>query len=191
MSKPAHPAPAWICSVPNALTFLRLGLAAALPFAPPSLWPWAIGAAAVSDFLDGWIARRFRATTDLGRLLDGVADKAFALSCVVTLVLDGTARPWQGLLVLARDLVVTALAAWLALTRAWAAFRLLQVRWTGKVTTLLAFAWFATLVLPAPPILRTAAFVLAAAASLGGAVGYLTQAVRLRREAAQPRGAIR
>jgi phosphatidylglycerophosphate synthase len=174
------PAHAWIRPVPNVLTFLRLVLAGVLPLVPPAWRLPVILAAAASDGLDGWIARRFHAITDLGRLLDGVADKAVSLAVVVTLTLDGTMRPWEGLLVLARDLVVAALAVWLALTHAWAGFRHMQVRWAGKLTTLLVFAWFATLLLPAPAELRTAVFVLAAGASLLAAADYLAQAVRLR-----------
>ena len=177
----AHPS--WIRPVPNALTFLRLALALALPFTPRPFWLPAILAAAATDFLDGWVARRFHATTELGRLLDGVADKAFALSTVVTLTLDGSAEPWQGLVVLARDLVVAALAGWLAVAHRWAGFRHMQVRWAGKLSTLLAFAWFATLLLSASPSLRAWAFALAAAVSLWAAGDYLAQAARLRRRA--------
>lgn len=178
---PQPTSPAWIRPAPNALTILRLGLALVLPFTPSDLWFPLVATAAVTDLLDGWIARRFHATSDLGRLLDGVADKVFAFSAVLTLILHEHMPLWQGLLVLARDLVVTALGAWLALTRSWDDFRHMQVRWAGKLTTFLAFGWFATLLLPAPPALRTGAFVLAAGTSLWAAADYLTQAVRLAR----------
>lgn len=176
-----HAHPAWIRPVPNALTFLRLALAAALPFLPPPLLLPAIATAAATDVLDGSIARRFHATSDLGRLLDGIADKAFAASVVVTLVVSGRAAWWQGALVLARDLVVTALALRLAVTHRWEAFRHMQVRRAGKTATLAAFLWFAALLLPVPEPLRTAAFVAAAVASLWAATDYLAQAAKIRR----------
>jgi cardiolipin synthase len=175
----AHPA--WVGPIPNALTFLRLALAVAMPLSPRPWWLALVLSAAATDFLDGWIARRFHATTDLGRLLDGVADKAFAFSTVVALTLGGAAEPWQGLVVLARDLVVAVLAAWLAVAHRWEGFRHMKVRWGGKLATLLAFAWFSTLLLSAPPAIRTSAFALAAAASLWAAGDYLAQAVRLLR----------
>ena len=172
---------AWVRRVPNVLTFLRLALAIALPFVPRGWRIAAILAAAATDFLDGYVARRFHAVTDLGRLLDGVADKVFALATVVTLTLDGTAAVWQGTIVLARDVVVTALAIRLAAAHRWEGFRHMQVRWAGKLTTLLAFAWFTTLLLGAPALLRDIAFSLAAAASLWASADYLAQASKLAR----------
>jgi cardiolipin synthase (CMP-forming) len=174
--------PAWVRPLPNGLTFLRLALAFVLPFVPPSLRLPLVATAAATDGLDGWIARRFRATSELGRLLDGVADKAFALSVVVTLTLAGAMAPWQGLLVLTRDLVVAALACWLALQHAWAGFQHMQVRWPGKLATLFAFLWFLTLLLGAPYAVHTSAFVLAAAVSVWAATDYVFQFVaHLRR----------
>jgi CDP-diacylglycerol--glycerol-3-phosphate 3-phosphatidyltransferase len=160
-----------------------LALAALLPFVPAPLRLPLVATAAFTDFLDGWIARRFGATTELGRLLDGVADKAFALAVVVTLTLTGEMRPWQGPLVLARDLVVAALAAWLAVRHSWAGFRLMQVRWAGKVTTLFTFLWFLALLLGAPEVVRTPLFVVAAASSLWAAGDYVAQFVARLRQA--------
>jgi CDP-diacylglycerol--glycerol-3-phosphate 3-phosphatidyltransferase len=147
-------------------------LAVLLPFVPAPLRLPLVASAASTDFLDGWIARRFRATTELGRLLDGVADKAFALAVVLTLTFDGAMRPWQGLLVLARDVVVALMAGWLALRHAWAGFEHMQVRWSGKVTTLFAFLWFLALLVGAPAGVHTPLFLLAAAASLWAATEY-------------------
>jgi phosphatidylglycerophosphate synthase len=174
VSSAPPPAPTWARPVPNALTFLRLALAVVLPFAPRALWLPLVATGALTDFLDGWIARRFGATSELGRLLDGVADKAFAVAVVLTLTLAGEMRPWQGLLVLARDLVVAALAAWLAVRHAWAGFRLMQVRWSGKVT-LLTFLWFLALLIGAPAAVSAPLFVLAAASSLWAAADYCAQ----------------
>jgi cardiolipin synthase (CMP-forming) len=174
---PPPTAPSWVRPVPNALTFLRLALAFVLPFVPPSLRLPLVAIGAATDFLDGWIARRFDATTELGRVLDGVADKAFALAVVVTLTWDGAMAPWQGFLVLARDLVVVALAAWLATRHTWKDIRRMQVRWAGKLTTLCAFLWFLALLLHAPTAVSTVLFVCAAGASLWAAGDYLAQFV--------------
>lgn len=180
-------AAAWIRPLPNLLTGLRLVLAGVLPFAPPGLRLPIVATAAATDALDGWIARRFGAATHLGRLLDGVADKAFALAAVATLAWDGSLTLLQGLVVLARDLVVAALAAWLAARHAWSAFQHMQVRLAGKATTLLVFLWLLLLLLHAPEGVSTGAFVLAAAASLWAAGDYLAQFVQHLRRARAPR----
>ena len=184
---PSHPA--WIHPVPNLLTGLRLLLAAGLPFVPTGWRLRGVVVAAASDGLDGWIARRFDAATSLGRLLDGVADKAVSLAVVVTLTLDGSMRVWQGLLVLSRDLVVAAITGLIALRGAWGHFRHVGVRWLGKVTTLLAFLWFASLLLALPPPVAWTLFTLAALASLAAAVDYLLHALRVRAQLeGSPRG---
>ncbi len=186
---PPPPAgPAWARPVPNLLTALRLGLAAALPFVPDGTRLAVVLAAAASDGLDGWIARRFHATSPLGALLDGAADKAFAASAVVTLSGAGRMPLVEGLVVLARDLVVAGLAALAVRQRAWSAFRHMRPRASGKLTTLLAFVWFLTLLLDPLELARTPAFVLAGLASLAAAADYLRQYLRLRPHVHADRG---
>ena len=65
--------------------------------------------AALSDALDGYIARNFNQSTPLGRALDPVADKLLLLSGVVTLSITNwdTGLPiWFAVLVIARDLII-------------------------------------------------------------------------------------
>lgn len=182
------PSPAWIGPVPNLLTGLRLALAVTFPLVSPGYRAAVVLAAGLSDVLDGWIARRFHAESALGRLLDGVADKAFVLASVVTLSFAGEMTWWQGLAVLARDLVVAGIAACCAVRRAWGSFAHMRPRWSGKATTLGVFAWFlALLVLPPGPA-RTAIFLGAAAASAASAADYLVQFFRLRPDRHRDRG---
>jgi phosphatidylglycerophosphate synthase len=176
-----RPRPAWIAPVPNVLTALRIALALALPFVPERAYGPVVVAAGLSDFLDGWIARRFHATSDLGALLDGVADKLFVLSAVLTLVLGGAMPWWQGAAVMSRDLVVAAIALRFALARAWGGFRRMKVRLAGKLTTAIAFLWFVSLLVAEAEPARLPLFVLAAAASAAAAADYVLQFVRLRR----------
>ncbi len=75
--------------LPNLLSAARLPLAAAFPFAGPEGRVALIAAAVISDFLDGHLARRWNAHSTLGRLLDPLADKAFVLVLVVTLLAEG------------------------------------------------------------------------------------------------------
>lgn len=79
----------------NILTVTRVLL---LPFilvllAMPAAWAWAAWLAltlyiiaAITDFLDGWVARRFNQITAFGRFLDPIADKIFVVSILVMLV---------------------------------------------------------------------------------------------------------
>jgi cardiolipin synthase len=63
-------------------------------------------AAGVSDAADGFIAKRFQATSELGAYLDPVADKALLVSVFVTLGLKGVLPPWLIVLVVSRDLFI-------------------------------------------------------------------------------------
>lgn len=93
--------------IPNLLTYLRL---TAIP-----LFLWAyfqqsyglalilFAAAAVTDAIDGFIARAFHLRTALGGFLDPLADKLLNLSALVSLVLDGRLPFWLLTVVLLRD----------------------------------------------------------------------------------------
>ena len=68
--------------------------------------------AAVTDFLDGYIARKYNLVTDLGKFLDPIADKLLVISVLLMIVVDGTIPgPW-GLIVvtiiISRELIVDA-----------------------------------------------------------------------------------
>jgi len=74
--------------VPGLLSLCRLPLAVAFPFAVVhASWALAVLAgAAASDVLDGWYARRFHQETRTGAVLDGVMDKLFVGTVLVTLL---------------------------------------------------------------------------------------------------------
>ncbi len=68
--------------------------------------------AAATDFLDGYIARKYNLVTDLGKFLDPIADKLLVITTLIMIVVDGTIpAPW-GLIVLAiiisRELIIDA-----------------------------------------------------------------------------------
>src|SRR3989304_5905492 len=50
-----------------------------------------------TDWVDGWIARRFDQVSNLGKILDPVADRALLLTAVVSLMVDGALPVWLGL----------------------------------------------------------------------------------------------
>lgn len=134
--------------VPNLLSILRIGLAAFFPFCPATWRLSVVVAGALSDFLDGQIARRYRVTTTKGGLLDAIADKLFAVAVLVTLSLDDFLFWWQAAMVLARDFTIGGVATYAALTRQWSAFRRMTPRPLGRATTVAQFALFCWLLLP-------------------------------------------
>lgn len=96
----------WRKSVPNLLSSLRIVLAFAFPFVPEALRLPIIAIALLSEFFDGFLARRWNAVTPLGILLDPVADKLFVLSTVVTLISEGRLTVLAFFLLAARDITV-------------------------------------------------------------------------------------
>lgn len=106
--------PASIFSVPNQLTFLRLAF---LPLFVISIhydrYGWGLGlliAAALSDALDGLLARRLNQKTALGAYLDPIADKLLLSSSFFLLALKGKVSWWVTILVLSRDVLILATA---------------------------------------------------------------------------------
>ncbi|MEL7474531.1 MAG: CDP-alcohol phosphatidyltransferase family protein [Planctomycetota bacterium] len=131
---PQRPTRGWHQRLPNALTIARLVLAAAfvlvlsLPWARPGATAWLLFAAAlfviaaITDALDGHLARRLNAITRFGRVMDPFADKILVLSAYILLAgpafrLQTDAGPiqasgvhaWMVALLLARELLVTSL----------------------------------------------------------------------------------
>jgi CDP-diacylglycerol---glycerol-3-phosphate 3-phosphatidyltransferase len=66
-------------------------------------------AAAISDWLDGWLARVSNKVTTLGKFLDPLADKIIVLSALVMLVRLGRVPVWVVVIILARELLISGL----------------------------------------------------------------------------------
>jgi cardiolipin synthase len=104
----------------------RLGAAAAV-----------IVIAALSDALDGWLARRYRLETRFGAFLDPLADKLTQATVLVLLAALGKVPFWLFALVLARELLLVYGAVRIRLARRKVTIR---ARLEGKLSTLLLFA---------------------------------------------------
>ncbi len=178
----ARPASRLLAALPNALSILRLGLAAAFPL---SIEEWRLPivvAGGLSDWLDGFIARRYGARSGSGVLLDAIADKLFVGSVLVTLAWTGLLAWWQLPLVVARDCAVMIVAAYVAWRRDWGAFGRLVPRLPGKLATGFQFALIATLLLwPGTP-LGILVFALCVLVSLAAGADYLALFVEALRE---------
>jgi cardiolipin synthase len=125
-----------IFTVPNQLTFLRLGF---LPFYLIAIlyshYDWALAllvVAALTDGLDGLLARTLNQKTAVGAYFDPIADKLLLSSSFVVLALRGKVRWWLAILVLSRDvlLLMTAVVILLVL-----GYRSFPPSMFGKATT--------------------------------------------------------
>ena len=78
--------------LPNILTFARIPAVGVIAWWTYLAGPWASAAlalfivAAITDLLDGWVARKVGAVSDFGRLMDALVDKIFILGLLVTLL---------------------------------------------------------------------------------------------------------
>ncbi len=110
-------------NIPNALTLLRIALIPVFVVIFYLPVPWArtlcalvFGLASLTDWLDGWLARRWGQTSPLGAFLDPVADK---LMVAIVLVLLVQAEPHVLLalpaaVIIGREITVSALREWMA-----------------------------------------------------------------------------
>jgi cardiolipin synthase (CMP-forming) len=110
-----------VLTVPNALSATRILL---IPVFVMLLVPEGtrlagfllLGAVVSTDWVDGFIARRTGQVTELGKLLDPLADRLAMAAALVTFVALDLFPLWAALVILVRDAVVLGAAVWLALT---------------------------------------------------------------------------
>jgi CDP-diacylglycerol--glycerol-3-phosphate 3-phosphatidyltransferase len=104
-------------NLPNALTITRIFLVPLLlvvlltgNFPDREAWGFVVFlAAAMTDYLDGFLARRRSQVTTLGKLLDPIADKILISAALVALVQLGIAPAWMVIIVIGREFAVTGL----------------------------------------------------------------------------------
>src|SRR5690625_5292690 len=131
-------------NLPIALTWLRIAmipLIVALYYLPPS---WmsevtrdATGAAffiiaALTDWFDGWLARRWNQTSSFGAFLDPVADKLMVCAALLILLNLGRVDIAIALIIIGREITISALREWMAKIGASGS---VAVHWLGKFKT--------------------------------------------------------
>lgn len=103
-------------NVPNLITALRIvliGVFGVLLVQGHDAWAITVLAlAGASDFLDGYLARKWNQTTELGRILDPAADRILTVVVVVGLAVRGIIPWWLVGVLLARDAVVGLMLLW-------------------------------------------------------------------------------
>jgi cardiolipin synthase (CMP-forming) len=141
------PASSAVLTIPNLLSFARI---AAIPIfcwltvrSDTRLVGIALFAVVVgTDWLDGYVARRLDQVSELGRILDPVADRLAIAAGIITFTIVGIFPFWATLLVLLRDVAVLLGGA----TILWARNLRVDVRGIGKVATfslMAAITWIA------------------------------------------------
>ena len=105
-------------NLPNALTLLRIFLVPLLVVVLLTRMPakeyLALGVflvAALTDLLDGWIARKFKKVTRLGMLLDPIADKILVSAALISLVDLQEADAWAVCIIVGREFAVSGMRA--------------------------------------------------------------------------------
>jgi cardiolipin synthase (CMP-forming) len=100
----------WLRQLPNVVTSIRillvLPIALALLHHRPLTTLWLFAVAAASDGVDGFLAKRFGWQTELGGLLDPIADKLLLATVFVLLALLGSVPTWLMAAVLVRDGII-------------------------------------------------------------------------------------
>ncbi|TYB58662.1 CDP-diacylglycerol--glycerol-3-phosphate 3-phosphatidyltransferase [Nonomuraea sp. PA05] len=177
-------------NIANVLTVLRLVLVpffVVCLFVPGTGWRVAalavFAVASITDHLDGELARRYGLITDFGKIADPIADKALTGAALVCLSVLGELPWWVTIVILGRELGITALR--LVLLR----HAVIPASYGGKVKTVLQIAAIVLYLLPFPvpgPILWV---VMGGAVVVTVATGvdYIFRAVKLRKVAQQAR----
>lgn len=91
--------------------------------------------ASVTDFLDGYIARKYNQVTDFGKFVDPLADKLLVTAALLIFIEKGIFPAWMVFTVLAREFIITSLRNVAA-----AKGKVLAASWTGKVKTCVQIA---------------------------------------------------
>ena len=124
-----------VVNVPNLLSFLRILLVPVfLWFLLEELFLAAIAVLAVAgltDFLDGFLARKLNQTTKLGKMLDPVADRLYIFATLLALSATGYVPWWLAGLVILRDVLMLISLPLLASV----GYRSLPVHYLGKAST--------------------------------------------------------
>ncbi len=125
-------------NLPNTITVLRTAVVPVLLLLPvfpgergSHVIAWCFIVAAVTDIVDGWLARRGQQVTRIGKLLDPLADKLLVSTALVVLVAMGRIPMWgvwMVVVIVGRELAVTGLRS-----LASAGGQVMGASWLGKV----------------------------------------------------------
>jgi cardiolipin synthase len=143
--------------------FLWLLLVREAPIAAAVL----LGVLGATDWIDGWIARHFDQASEVGKVLDPTADRVLLVVAGVALLADGSLPLWVGIVVLAREALISGAVLVLAAVGA----RRIDVQWAGKAGTLaLMFALPGFLLADSVSVLRVPLLAVTWVFTIGGLI---------------------
>lgn len=172
-------------NIPNILSVFRILL---IPFI---VWQMATGnmfvagillvVSFLTDFLDGWLARRNNWVTDLGKVLDPAADKMTQVAVSITLIIVMREYWWLFAFLIFKDAVMALLGLWVVRR----GVKMESAQWTGKVATFLYYftvvvlAFFPT----APSWIIITLLILVGLSALIAGLSYIPNYLEYRKEA--------
>jgi len=102
-----------ISNLPNTITLARISVVPFLFFllmSPGPFWSLVLAAlfvlASITDFLDGFIARKYNLITTMGKFLDPLADKLIVNTAMILMIPIGRIDAWIVVMIIMRDLIV-------------------------------------------------------------------------------------
>ena len=163
-----------IWNVPNVLTMLRLALIpvfVALFCTGHDKWALiTFIVASVTDFLDGYIARKNHLVTDFGKFMDPLADKLLVVAAMLLFVEQHQMPAWALLLVVAREFAVTGLRL-IAVDNG----RVIAAAWSGKIKTASTMVAICLMLLWNIPWLNTVCWVVIVVTTVYSGVEYFVK----------------
>ena len=136
-----------------------------------------IGIASLTDFLDGWLARRTKGTSRFGALLDPIADRFFVLGVVISYVAGGQLNAWQAVAIMFRD-VMSVIGFFVARSVSWLRAIPFKARPIGKAVTVVQLVTFLAVLLA--PTLVNGLVWLVATLGLAATIDYTLMLWRQR-----------
>jgi CDP-diacylglycerol--glycerol-3-phosphate 3-phosphatidyltransferase/cardiolipin synthase len=134
-------------------------------------------AAAITDWLDGYLARKWGETSAFGAFLDPVADKLMVAAALILLVQLGRAEAYLAAIIIGREIAISALREWMAQlgrTKNVAVAFIGKVKTAAQMTAIIALLLWEPLIPGVPtPLLGTVALWVAAILTLWSMFHYL------------------
>ena len=176
-------------NIPIALTWLRIVMIPVFVavYYLPDTWltpvakNWTamtiFAVAAITDWLDGYLARRWKETSAFGAFLDPVADKLMVAAALILLVQLGRAEAYLAIIIIGREIAISALREWMAQlgkTKNVAVAFIGKVKTASQMTAMIALLlWEPVIPGISTPLLGTIALWVAAVLTLWSMFHYL------------------
>ena len=126
--------------LPSAISLSRLFMAVAFALTTaPGTRVALVVAASLTDYLDGWLARRANLATKWGALIDPIADRIFVFTAVCIFLFEGAITTTQYFVLISRD-IMTAIGFLVARAVTWLRPVAFRARLSGKIVTTLQLA---------------------------------------------------